>query len=206
MLEQLNSALAKPRVEDLLAAGMQLESGECVKRNEVSASEFFAYAARLGSPEGMRRIAVLFGSGRGVPQSYANAGAWLAGKGASDESIEPWDYSVGYAFTLVATTLDQVRFPKQGWPIGLEVTLVVEASAQRPRSVEWQFTGGAPAQAEALRSALASAFDAAAAEAMGRLKPADPKYIVAARVAVPIAIRRYGDERFAVTLQDPVLR
>lgn len=206
MLDQLNQSLAKPRAEDLVAAGRQLETGECVVRNEMQASQFYAQAARRGNPEGARRMAVLFGWGRGVPQSYANAGAWLAGKGDTEETIEPWDYSVGYAYTLIATALDRLRYPQDAWPAGLEMKLAVEVAAQQPGKLRWRFIGDASAQAEALRSPLAAAFDAAAVQAIAQLAPPNSKYLVAARVTLPIAVRRSGEDRFVVTEQDPLLR
>ena len=206
MLEPLNRAANEPRGEDLFAVGRQYESGECVLRNESLAAQFYGQAARLGNPAGARRLALLFGVGRGVPQSYANAGAWLAGKGVSDETIEPWDYSVGRAYTLVATVLDSVRYPQAEWPVGLTLALAVEAEARSPGKLRWRFAGDDSAQAEALRGPLTAAFDAAEGEAMARLAPAESRYLVNARVALPITVQHLGAGRFTVTEQDPLLR
>jgi TPR repeat protein len=206
MLERLNRSTGDSRGEDLLAVGRQFESGECVLRNEWRASQFYGQAARLGDPAGARRLALLFGTGRGVPQSYANAGAWLTGKGASDETIEPWDYSIGRAYTLIATALDRVRFPQDGWAAGQELSLVVEAEARSPGKLRWRFTGEGAAQAEAVRGPLMAAFDAAEAEAKAQLAPTDARYLVSARVTVPVTVRHQGEGRFVVTEHDPLLR
>ena len=206
MLEQVNRGASEPRPEDFLAAGRMLESGECVVRNEARASQFYGQAARRGDPVAARRLALLFGTGRGVPQSYANAGAWLAGKGGTDESIEPWDYSIGVAYTLIAAALEQFRYPQASWPAGLALTLAVEADTQRLGRLAWRFTGERVAQAEALTGPMNEAVDAAVAQALLRLAPADARYRVAARVTLPITVRHEAGGRFVVTEQDALLR
>jgi hypothetical protein len=204
-LDALNRALAQPAADDLLAIGRQFDSGECVSRDEAQASQFYAQAARRGNSSAARRLAALFGAGRGVPQSYANAGAWLSGKGDTDEGIEPWDYSVGLAFTHIAAVLERLRFPQAGWPAGLELRLALDADSRQPGRVRWRFTGDVSAQAEALRGPLGEAVDAAAA-ALTQLAPADPKYLVSARVTLPITVRRTGDATYVVTEQDLLVR
>ena len=204
MLDRLNQRASESRVEDFLAAGLLLETSDCVVRNETRASQFYAQAARRGSPAAARRLAVLFGSGRGVPQSYANAGAWLAGKGDTDERIEPWDYSIGYAYTLIATTLDRLRYPQDVWPQGFELTLALEVDAQGRGRVGWRVTG--ENTIPALAAALTAAFDNASALALAQVAPVDPRYLVAARVTLPITVRRDADTRFVVTEREPLLR
>jgi hypothetical protein len=204
-LAALNKRLNDPRAEDLLAIGRHFEAGECVLRDEPRASQFYGEASRRGSAEASRRLAALFGAGRGVPQSYANAGAWLAGKGGTDETIEPWDYSVGVAFTLIVATLDQLRFPKDAWPAGLEVSLALDADARQSGKLWWRFVGGAPAQVETLRAPLGEAMQLASGQAFARLAPVVPKYLVPARVTLPIRVQRNGDDRFIVSEHDPLL-
>ena len=206
MLEQVNRGAREPRPEDFLAAGRMLESGECVLRNEARASQFYGQAARRGEPVAARRLALLFGAGRGVRQSYANAGAWLAGKGGTDERIEPWDYSIGVAYTLIAASLEQLRYPQASWPAGLAMTLAVEADTQRPGRLVWRFTGERVSQAEALAGPMNEAVDAAVALALLRMAPADARYRVAARVTLPITVRHEAGGRFVVTEQDVLLR
>lgn len=206
MLEQVNRGAGQPRPEDLLAVGQMLESGECVLRNEARASQFYGQAAPRGNAAAARRLASLFGAGRGVPQSYANAGAWLAGKGDTDERIEPWDYSIGVAFTLIAASLEQLRYPQAAWPAGLALSLVIEADTQRPGKLGWRFTGEGVAQAEALARPIGEAIDAAVALALQRMAPAESRYRVAARVTLPISVRREAGGSFVVIEQDPLLR
>lgn len=204
MINALNQRAADARVEDFLAAGLVLETSDCVARNEARASQFYSQAARRGNAPAARRLAVLFGAGRGVPQSYANAGAWLTGKGGSNENIEPWDYSIGYAYTLIATTLERLRYPQDSWAEGAMLVLAVEADARAGGRVRWRLTG--EATAAALMTPLAAAFDVASAAALARIAPADPRYLVAARVTLPIVVRRDGGDRFVVTEQEPLLR
>lgn len=206
MLEQANRSAGQPGTEDLIAVGQMLESGECVLRNEARASQFYGQAARRGNAAAARRLALLFGAGRGVPQSYANAGAWLAGKGDTDERIEPWDYSIGVAYTLIAASLEQLRYPQAAWPVGLALSLAIEADTQRPGKLGWRFTGERVPQAEALTRPIGDAIDVAVAKALLRLAPADSRYRVAARVTLPITVRHEAGERFVVTEQDVLLR
>jgi hypothetical protein len=204
-LEALNGRLGQPAPDDLLNAGLQLDAGECVLRDPYQASQFYAQAARHGNAAAARRVAAQFGTGRGVPQSYANAGAWLAGKGATDESIEPWDYSVGLAYTLIASTLEQMHFPQEGWPVDAELKLALDADSRQAGKLWWRFVDDTAAPASALRGPLGAAFDVAAAAARVRMAPANPRYVVAARVTLPIVVRRSADARFIVTEQDLLL-
>ncbi len=205
-LEQVNRGAGQPRPEDLLAVGQMLESGECVLRNDARAAQFYGQAARSGNAAAARRLALLFGAGRGVPQSYANAGAWLAGKGASDERIEPWDYSIGLAYTLIAASLEQLRYPQEEWPAGLALSLAIEADTQRPGKIGWRFTGEPAAKTEGLARPIDRAIDAAVAQALLRMAPADPRYRVAARVTLPITVQHETGARFVVTEHDALLR
>jgi hypothetical protein len=206
MLERVNRSASEPKTDDLLAVGQMLESGECVQRNEARASQFYGQAARRGNSVAARRLALLFGAGRGVPQSYANAGAWLAGKGDTDERIEPWDYSIGVAYTLIAASLEQLRYPQAAWPAGLALSLAIEADTQRPGRLGWRFTGERVPQAEALTRPIGDAIDAAVAQALPRMAPAESRYRVNARVTLPITVRHDAGERFVVTEQDVLLR
>ena len=205
MLEQVNRGASLPRPEDLLAVGQMLESGECVLRNEARASQFYGQAARRGNAAAARHLALLFGAGRGVPQSYANAGAWLAGKGDTDESIEPWDYSIGVAYTLIAASLEQLRYPEASWPTGQALTLAIEADTQRPGKLAWRFTGEHLPEA-VLAGQMTEAVDAAVVQALSRMAPAEARYRVAARVTLPITVRHEAAGRFVVTEQDLLLR
>ncbi len=206
LLARVNQKASQPQTDEYLAVGQMLETGDCVVRNEVHASQFYGQAARRGNTVAARRLALLFGAGRGVPQSYANAGAWLAGKGGTDERIEPWDYSIGMVYTLVAATLENVRYPADVWPAGLALTLAIEADTARPDKVGWRLTGERSPQADALAARIGEAFEAAAAQALTRMAPADSKYRVAARVTLPIKVQREGAGRFVVTEQEALLR
>jgi TPR repeat protein len=205
LLETLNAHRAAPSAEDLHTIGRQFEAGDCLARDAPQAARFYAQAARLGSVPAAHRIAALFGAGRGVSQSYANAGAWLVGKGGTEEKLEPWDYSVGMAFTFVATALEQVSFPPT-WPQGLELQLALAADTRQPGKLQWRFMGTPSAQDEALRQPLADAFGAAAGVASSRMAPAVAPYVVPVRVTLPITVRRSGATVFDVAEQDVILR
>ncbi|MDE2628011.1 MAG: hypothetical protein KGL99_12735 [Burkholderiales bacterium] len=204
-LEALDRHLAEPGVDDLIGVAQQFEAGVCLERDETRASQFYAQAARRGSAQAARALAARFGAGRGVPQSYANAGAWLAGKGDTDERIEPWDYSVGLAFTFIATVLDRLQWPQSGWPPDLELNLALDADAQQAGKLWWRYTGAANAQAEALRRPLGDAIDAAATVAAARMVPGNPEYVVPVRVTLPLSVRRTSDGGFAVSEHDLIL-
>jgi hypothetical protein len=206
MLERANRGTDQLQADDYLAVAQLLEAGECVTRDEARAAQFYVLATRRGNVAASRHLAALFGAGRGVPQSYANAGAWLAGKGGTEERIEPWDYSIGVAYTLVAGALEQLRYPQAAWPMDLTLTLVIEADTQRPGKLGWRFTGEPVPQAAALAGPMGEAIDRAALKALERMAPVDPKYQVTARVSLPITVRREAADRFVVTEQDALLR
>ena len=111
VLASLNRDLAARKPEAFLAASTFYETGQCVVRSDERSLEFLGQAARGGSAQGVRRLARRFALGQGVPQSYSNAGAWLAGKGASDEALQPWDYSIGYAYAVLSEVLASVKYP-----------------------------------------------------------------------------------------------
>lgn len=204
-LDALDRHLAQPGVDDLIGVARQFETGVCIERDETRASQFYAQAARRGSASAARGLAALFGAGRGVPQSYANAGAWLAGKGDTDERIEPWDYSAGMAFTFIASVLDHLHFPQASWPPDLEVNFALDADAQQAGRLWWRYSDEANAQTGALRRPLGDAIEAAAAIAAARMVPPNPEYVVPVRVTLPISVRRTSDGGFVVTEHDLIL-
>lgn len=151
-------------------------------------------------------LARRFGLGRGVPQSYANAGAWITGKGRSDEPLEAWDYSIGYAYTIVAELLAGVRYPVRiaGQPV--ETSFVVEIDARLPTQVAVRMTGAGSEPLGGLDLALEQAFRARLAQALPWLAPADAHLVVAARVAVPVSIRYRSPTDVAVFEGEQLLR
>lgn len=208
-LAQLNQLRRPPQeapAEDLLLAARLLEAGDCVVRDNTRALRFYAQASQLGSAEAARQLALRFGQGRDVTQSYANAGAWLAGKGTTDEAIESWDYSIGFAYTLARAVLDRLRFPRDGWPPGQEISFAIEVNALEPTRVRLRMTGEPSAAFDALRAAVTAALQPAATLALAQLAPRLPEHLVEARVTLPAVVRRAEPERFEVTEREPVLR
>ena len=167
-------------------------------------------SAVASSPEAARHAELLlarrFGLGRGVPQSYANAGAWITGKGRSDEALEAWDYSIGYAYTIVAELLAGVRYPVRTGAPPRETSFVVEVDARRPTQVVVRLTDGDTHPLDRLDSALEEAFAARLAQTLPWLAPADPRLVVAARVTVPVSIRYRSAGEVAVLEGELLLR
>ena len=149
-------------------------------------------------------LARRFGLGRGVPQSYANAGAWLTGKGRTDEPLDPWDYSIGYAYTIVAELLGGVRYPPRAPEQPVDASFVVEIDAQRPTQVSVRMT--APGSSAGLDVALEQAFRARLAQTLPWLARPDPRLVVAARIAVPVSIRYRSPTDVAVFEGEQILR
>lgn len=206
VLASLNRDLAARKAEAFLAASTFHETGQCVERSDVRSLEFLAQAARSGSAQGVRRLSRRFALGQGVPQSYSNAGAWLAGKGASNEPLQPWDYSIGYAYAVLSEVLATVRFPAGDLRGATEATFVIEVDALRARQINLKPTvEGASPQTE-LYAAMAAAFNARAPDVVKALPSPDPKLLVNARVAIPVALRFKGGGKIDVLEDEPILR
>jgi len=167
-------------------------------------------SAVAASPEASRhaelRLARRFGLGRGVPQSYANAGAWITGKGRSDEALEAWDYSIGYAYTIVAELLAGVRYPVRTGAQPAETSFVVEIDARRPTHVAVRMIDDPTHPLDRLDVALEQAFAARLAQTLPWLAPVDPHFVVAARVTVPVSIRYRSPTDVAVLERELLLR
>lgn len=206
MLAALNLALAARKVDAFLAASNLFETGQCVGRSEARSLEFLAQAARSGSALGVRRMARRFALGQGVSQSYSNAGAWLAGKGGSNEPLQPWDYSIGYAYAVLSEVLALVQYPAGDRYGASEAAFVLEVNALRARQISLKPTvEGADLQAE-LYAALAAAFNARLPEVVKTLPSPEPKLLVNARVAMPVALRFKGGGAIDVLEDEPILR
>lgn len=206
VLASLNRDLAARKAEAFLAASTFYETGQCVGRSEARSLEFLAQAARSGSAQGVRRLSRRFALGQGVPQSYSNAGAWLAGKGASNEPLQAWDYSIGYAYAVLSEVLASVRYPAGDLRGASEAAFVLEVDAMRPRQINLKPTvEGADPRTE-LYAALAAAFNARAPEIVKALPPPDPKLLVNARVAMPVALRFKSGGAIDVLEDEPILR
>jgi hypothetical protein len=206
VLAELNAGLGKKQVEALLAAATLLELGRCVARDDAKAAEYLSDAARSGSRPAALRLARKFGRGAGMPQSYANAGAWVTGKGHSDERIEAWDYSIGYAYTVAAELLAVVQYPRPHAGQPSEVSFAVEIDAARPTRLTFRGTSTPAPGSAALLSAVQRAFDARLAEVVKWLPAPDPKWIVMARVTVPVSIRYDSPTSVAALEDDLILR
>jgi TPR repeat protein len=206
LLDALNRELAARRAEAFLRASNLHESGQCVERSDARSLEFLAQAARAGSALAVRRLSRRFALGQGVPQSYSNAGAWLAGKGASNEPLLPWDYSIGYAYAVLSEVLASVQYPAGDLRGASEAAFVLEVNALRARQISLKATAeGANTQAE-LYSTLAAAFNARIADVVKALPSPDPQLLVNARVAMPVALRFKGAGAIDVLEDEPILR
>jgi hypothetical protein len=205
-LDAMNRGLAERRVEAYLSAARFHESGYCVVRSDAKAAEYLGFAARAGSALGARRLARKYERGEGVPQSYASAGAWLTGKGASEEPLAPWDYSIGYAHAVLGEVLATTRLPVGAFRPGVEAAFVVEVDALRARQVNLRPTAQDEVAQRALYQALATAFNARVPDALKRLAPPDPKFLVRASVTVPMAVRLNDKNSLDVLEDEPILR
>jgi len=206
IIAALNRELASRRVEAFLAAANQYETGQCVQRNDARALEFLAQAARGGSAQGIRRLSRRFALGQGVPQSYSNAGAWLAGKGSSSEALQPWDYSIGYAFAVLSEVLATVKYPTSELRDVAEAAFVLEVDALRARQVSLRPTAEDAASRAAAYRALAAAVAERASEVVKALPSPDPALLVSARVAMPVALRWRGEGALDVLEDEPILK
>jgi hypothetical protein len=206
MLADLNAGLQQRRVEAMLAAAALHENGRCVAKDDAKAVQYLGEAAKAGSRLASTRLARRFGRGWGVPQSYANAGAWIAGKGASDERIDAWDYSVGYAGTVVTELLAAVRYPTPATGQPTELSFVIEVDALNPTRIAFRTTSEPAEGSAALAASLEAAFRARVTEVLTWLAPPDRRLIVPARVAVPVKLHYVSAQEVAAYEGDPILR
>jgi TPR repeat protein len=206
LLDALNRELATRRAEAFLRASNYHESGQCVERSDARALEFLAQAARGGSGLAVRRLSRRFALGMGVPQSYSNAGAWLSGKGASDEPLQPWDYSIGYAYAVLSEVLANVQYPVSALKGATEAAFVVEVDALRVRQLSLRPTSEDATSKADLYAALSTALNARVPEIVKALAPPDPKLLVRARVAMPVSLRFRGEGALDVLEDEPILR
>ena len=206
VLASLNRDLAARKPEAMLAASTFFETGQCVGRSDARSLEFLAQAARSGSAQGVRRLSRRFALGQGVPQSYSNAGAWLAGKGASSEPLQPWDYSIGYAYAVLSEVLAVVQYPAGALRGASDAAFVLEVNALRARQISLKPTAeGADTQTE-LYASIAAAFNARLPEVVKALPSPDPQLLVNARVAMPVALRFKSAGAIDVLEDEPILR
>lgn len=189
-----------------MRASNYFESGQCVERSDARALEFLAQAARGGSAVAVRRLSRRFALGQGVPQSYSNAGAWLSGKGASDEPLQPWDYSIGYAFAVLSEVLAHVQYPVSAMRGATEAAFVVEVDALRARQISLRPTAEDAAAKAELYAALTTALNARVPDVVKALASPDSKLLVRARVAIPVSLRFRGEGALDVLEDEPILR
>ena len=206
LLEGVNRGMAERKPDAFVAAASFYESGRCVGRSDPRAVELLGQAARMGSGAGVRRLSRRFALGNGVPQSYANAGAWLTGKGATNEALQPWDYSIGYAYAVLSQVLSRVQFPAGELREASEASFVVEIDAQHPRQVNLRPTAANAASHPKVYGALRAALNEPLAAVLASLTPPDPALLTAARVAVPVSVRSKGDAALDVLEDTPILR
>ena len=205
LIARVDAGLAERRREAWFAAAELYEAGRCVRRDDERAAQYLGEAARAGERGAMLRLARRFGLGRGVPQSYANAGAWLSGKGASDEAIEPWDYSVGYSYTVLGELLAALPYPPRaaGQPDEQRFVIEVQAlNAARPTLRMTSDGAGAAALRERLERALAQCID----EVLRTLPAANPKLLTRAGVALPVTLHWRATDAVDAVEGEPLMR
>ena len=195
----------RKNVDALLAAASLHEAGHCVERSDAKAAEYLGQAARAGSAVGARRLARKFATGQGVPQSYANAGAWLDGKGVSNEALGAWDYSIGYAYAVLTELLARVHYPVDALAPQTEAAFVVEINALLARTLELRPTAPDAAARGPLYAAVQAAFAAALPTALAALPAPDPKLLVVARVTQPVSLRLDDRASLDVLVDEPLL-
>lgn len=203
---ELNAGLAKRSIEALMTAAAALETGRCVARDEGKAAEYLSEAVRRGHRPAALRLARKFGRGSGVPQSYANAGAWLAGKGMSEEGLGQWDYSVGYAYTVASALLSSVKYPPREAGQPAQIEFVISIDARQPPRVSLRSTSPPSEGVSALGAALERAFRERLPEVISWLAPPDPRLLVTAAVSVPVSLRYDAPDRASVLESEPLLR
>jgi len=206
LLEGINRGMADKKAEAFVAAANLHEAGRCAERNDVRAVELLGQAAKMGSAAAVRRMARRFALGHGVPQSYANAGAWLGGKGASEEPLQPWDYSIGYAYGVLSQVLAKAQFPAGELRQTIEARCVIEIDARHTGQVNLRPTADDAASHAKLYSALRVALNEPLVAVLASMVPPDPALLTAARVAVPLAIRYKGHGELDVLEDVPILR
>jgi len=201
---------ARSAVAGVVAALVVLGAGTAAGARPAASTPALPASAVASLPAATRHAELLlarrFGLGRGVPQSYANAGAWITGKGRSNEPIEPWDYSIGYAYTIVAELLAGVRYPARTAEQPVETSFVIEIDARLPTQVALRMTGAGSEPLGGLDVALEQAFRARLAQTLPWLAPVDARLVVPARVAVPVSIRYRSANDVAVFEGEQLLR
>lgn len=132
----LQEAMKAGVVEAYLLAASLFELGGCLKQSDARANELLQQAARMGSNVAVRRLAVKFAFGIGVPQSYATAGAWFNGKAFSSAALTKEDYSTGYACGIAERAMQNVSMPAEAFWNLAEADLKIVVPSIEPRKAE----------------------------------------------------------------------
>ncbi len=189
LMAGLNPKLAKRDPEALLSAATLHETGRCVAKDDTKALEYLNASASAGNRIATERLTRRFARGWGVPQSYAMAGAWASGKGASDERLDAADHSIGFATSVVTELLAAVTYPPLPERAAKDLSFVVEIDATRPARLAYRMTSPSTPESTALSTAVQAAFDARLPEVLKWLPPPDATLLRSARVAVPVTLR-----------------
>jgi hypothetical protein len=168
-------------------------------------AQYLGEAARAGSRRAALWLSRKFGRGSGVAQSYATAGAWLTGKGATDEPIDSWDYSIGYASTVLGEVLS-VNYPALEADGVIEFSFVVEINALRPAQLVYRMTSAASPVSSTLSASVEKMLRARLAESERWLAPPDARWLVSAGVAVPVTLHYVSRSALSKRESDLILR
>jgi hypothetical protein len=189
LMAALNPRLAKRDPGALLNAATLHEAGRCVAKDDTKALEYLNASASAGNRVAIERLTRRFARGWGVPQSYAMAGAWAGGKGASDERLDATDHSIGFAASVVTELLAAVTYPPLPERAARELSFVVEIDATRPTRLAYRMTSPSTPESAAISSTVQSALEARLPEVLKWLPLADASLLRSARVAVPVTLR-----------------
>ena len=121
--EAINEGLGRNEAEAFFIAGALYDVGTCVEADPARAARLYRRAIDLGDGDAAPSLAMLYGSGRGVPQDYAMAHLVFhddkpaAGDaGASKAELA----ALGYAETLARLAVRDVVYPVTANSKGIE--------------------------------------------------------------------------------------
>lgn len=136
-IKQMNDAVTSSDAGALFLAGRMLDEGVCVKQDGAGATAYFKRALELGDRASALDFGTNIGLGRGVEQSYEQAGETCRA-GGLDVERKLSAYSLGYACTVrgVAGTLLRENLPTGSFSGGApQVRFVPQAAAMQIRSI-----------------------------------------------------------------------
>jgi TPR repeat protein len=190
----VNAGLADGDPQVFYLAGYMFSRGLCVAPDPARALKLLEAAAKAGQADAAMELTLMHGMGRGVPQSYAQAGRWamaaadiealssVKAVAAGPKTIDAGTASaLGYIGTVHALVADEVRVKRPEWiqqmterDVAVRVTVAWPDRALRTEASR----SGGPLQD------VATTFVSGAAPMVDQLKAA---YAKAIRTAPPLS-------------------